>query len=334
MRQRVVTFIKQRKLLLVIAVMVLIGAGMNGAFLSTYNVNALLIDVSIIGCLALAEMLVMITGGIDISIGYIASVSSVMTAFMMLKLEALPAGLNLVLSILSAVIVCALLGALNGIGVVYLKLPPLVSTLCGMWIARGVAFYALNGVATPYVVEDITMLARRGLGPIPFSLLLLIAILIYLNYSMRHKETGRNIYAVGGNEYAANISGVNVRRTKMLAYVLSSVLAAVGGIILGAYTGSGYARGAANYEMYAIASAAIGGVSLLGGVGDPINVFLGVFVLRIINRLMVIAGLSNLSEGLWVGIIIIAAMVISTEDFSGVKSYLRKRRIGYGKPAK
>lgn len=321
----VASFLRRRKLVPVIVLMVIIGAMINDSFLDSNNINALLIDVSIIGCLALAEMLVMITGGIDISVGYVASVSAVMTAFMMLQLKALPAGANLVLSVLFAFAVCMLLGAVNGIGVVYLKLPPLVSTLCGMWIARGLAFYALNGVATPYVVSSITGLARKGIGFVPYSILLLILILIGIDYYLKHQESGRAIYAVGGNEYAASISGIPVQRTKISAYVLSSVIAAVAGIILGAYTGSGYARGAANYEMFAIASAAIGGVSLLGGIGDPINVFLGVFVLRIINKLMVSAGLSNLGEGIWVGVIIIVAMIISTEDFSGLYQAIASR---------
>jgi ribose/xylose/arabinose/galactoside ABC-type transport system permease subunit len=309
----VLSFFMKRKLIPVALVMMGIAVSINSSFLNKFNLNSMLVDLSIIGLLTIGEMLVILTGGIDLSIGNIASASSVFVAFMMIRLQGVTTPMvNMILSILFAIIFCAALGALNGIGVVIFKMPPLIATLCGMWIAKGLGYYLLNGVATAYKVKDFTLIARGGISFIPFSFMFLLVIGSFMHYFLNHQRSGRAIYASGGNEYAASISGIKTKRVKIAVYIIAGVFGALAGLVLGSYTGTGYVKGANNYELYAIAASAIGGVALSGGIGDVWNSMLGVLILRILSKIMIFANLANQFEGIYIGTALIIAMIFST----------------------
>lgn len=321
---RIFEFAKKRKLIFVAIIMLIVAVVLDPNFINPFNLNGLLVDIAIIGLLSTGQMLVMLTGGIDISIGNIASAASVFVAFMMIQLQNIAPWMNMTISIIFALLFCGLLGALNGIGVVILKLPPLISTLCGMWIAKGLAYFFLNGVATPFKVRSFTSIARLHIFNIPYAFIFLILIVLLVYYFLNNFRVGRAIYAVGGNEYAANISGIKKDKVKIWVYIVSGLFGAVGGMILGAYTGTGYVKGAGNYELYAIAAAAIGGVSLNGGVGDAWNVLLGVFIFRILSKIMIFANLANQLEGVYIGAALIIAMTLSSYQKKSSKKVAQK----------
>lgn len=310
--KKVLHLMTKRKLIFVIISLFVISAAIDKSYLSSFNLNALLTDITIIGLLGLGEMLAIISGGIDLSVGNMASASSVFTAFMMIQLESLPPALNLTLSVLFAIVFCMLLGAFNGFSIAVLKLPPLIATLGGMWISKGLAYYFLNGMATAFKVSDFNKLSRSGIGFIPYCFLLLIAAAILVSYILKNKRCGRAVYAIGGNQYSAELSGVSINKMKIGIYTVSALLAAIGGLALGAYTGTGYVKGANGYELYAIAAVAIGGVSMAGGSGDTWNAVMGVCVFRMIKKLMVYANLSDQLEGLYMGILLLIALAVST----------------------
>ena len=316
--------INKRKLIYVVIALFTVSALIDSSYLNRFNLEALATDVSIIGLLALGQMLCIISGGIDLSVGNMASASSVFTAYMMIQLSGLPPWLNLILSVLFSLVFCAVMGAFNGFSVAVLKLPPLIATLGGMWIARGFGFFFLNGMATSYKVKEFTNLTRMRLGFLPLAFFLFVAITVAVYYVLTRRRAGRAVYALGGNPYSAQLSGINNTKVIISVYVISSLLASVGGLVLGSYTGTGYVKGADGYELYAIAAVAIGGVSLAGGSGDTFNAMLGVIVFRMIKKIMVFAGLSNLLEGLYLGCLMIIALLISTGTFNNAIKKLKR----------
>lgn len=276
------------------------------------SLNSYFVDISIIGLLALGQMLVILTGGIDLSVGTTASCASVTLAWMMLNLKALPPALNLTLSILFSLMFGALLGTINGFATAILKIPPLIATLGGMWIAKGMGYFFLKGMATSFVVTEFSIISHGGIWIFPFSLFLFGILSFTLSWFLKTRRSGRAVYATGGNEYSAYISGIKVRKVKWLAYISSAVLATLAGLVLGAYTGVGYVKGADGYELFSIAAVVIGGVAMSGGEGNVLDAVLGVFVLRLINKLMVFANLATETEGIYVGIILLVTLFLST----------------------
>lgn len=312
--------LKKRSLIFVVIALFAISVSVDKSYIRSFNMNALLTDISIIGLLALGEMLAILSGGIDLSVGNMASASSVFTAYMMIQLEPLvPPWLNLVLSVLFAIVFCMALGLLNGFSIAVLRLPPLIATLGGMWISKGLAYYFLNGMATAFKVKSFSSLSRGGIGFVPNCFVLLLIVTVIVHYILNHRRCGRAVYALGGNAYSARLSGVNTKLTTMGVYTVSALLAAIGGLALGAYTGTGYVKGANSYELYAIAAVAIGGVSMAGGSGDTWNAMFGVFVFRMLKKLMVYANLSDQLEGMYLGILLLAALFISTNSISRLR---------------
>lgn len=317
--------INKRKLVYVVIALLIISAVIDKSYLNKFNLNSLFTDISIIGMLALGEMLCILSGGIDLSVGNMASASSVFTAFMMIQLQHLPPALNLIISVAFAVVFCMVLGLFNGFSIAVLGLPPLIATLGGMWISRGLGYFFLNGMATTYKVKEFTYLTRKGIGVLPVSFFILVAAAIIVYYVLTKRRSGRSVYAVGGNSYSAAISGINNKKTILGVYTVSALLAALGGLALGAYTGTGYVKGANGYELYAIASVAIGGVSMAGGSGDTFNALLGVFVFRMIKKLMVYANLSDQLEGLYLGLLLLLALAISTGTFTKLIEAVKRK---------
>lgn len=315
---RVAKELGNRKLIFVVIALFAFSALIDRSYLNGFNLNALMIDISIIGLLALGEMLAILSGGIDLSVGNTASAASVFTAYMMIQLQHLHPALNLTISVLFAIVFCMLLGAFNGFSVAVFRIPPMIATLGGMWIAKGLAYYFLNGMATPFKVRGFSQLARGKIGCVPYSFLLLLVVTAIVYYILTHRRSGRAVYAIGGDSYSAKLSGINITKTTIAIYTASGLLAAIGGLVLGAYTGTGYVKGANGYELYAIAAVAIGGVSMAGGTGDTWNALLGVFVFRMIKKLMVYANLSNQMEGLYIGILLLVALAISTSRSGGL----------------
>ena len=306
-------FLKSYNMLPVAAAIVLLGTIINPSFVSEFNILAILLDSAIFGFLVLGEALVVITGGIDLSVGNMASMSSVVVAWVMKGLYgAVPDGLNLVASLLAALVLCGLVGFLTGLSVAGLRIPPLIATLGSMWVVQGIGYSFLKGVPTGFPVRAFKAIFGGSLGPIPFGVLYLLAATVLLAYALSRYRYGRWVYAVGGNDYAAYISGVPVAWVKVAVYTVSALLAGVGGFLVGAFASVGYPRACNSYELYAIAAIVMGGISLTGGEGDIWNALGGMLVLRVINKLMIFSGLSGYLEGMVVGVILVLTLLLGS----------------------
>lgn len=283
-------------------------------FYTLFNFRSLLIIFSIYGFLVIAEGLVVITGGIDLSVGNIASFSCVMCAFLSLIL---PGDMNPILKviviIISIIIGGAIMGAISGFSVVVLKIPPLIATLVTMWIAKAAAFYPLKGEPKPIEISEFNILGSKTffkLLPVSFFILIGVAILIY--FILSKTRAGRYIYYIGGNEYSSYLSGINVKNIKFLVYLFSGSIAAIAGIFLSAWTKTGFPRAAEGYEFIAITAVVLGGFSLSGGIGNIWNALLGVFILAIINKFFAFSNVTAFAEGIFIGAILLISLISVT----------------------
>lgn len=291
--------------------------------------------------LAAAETLVVITGGIDLSIGYVYGLTSVLGAKVMQILGA--GGMALPLVILfgcaAAILVSLLPGLANGILVTRFKVPPFIATM-GMWgICNGVTLFLSDGfmpvMGAPQQINDIgnsyflyidpsksvsffakpayiTMLNIRSiLRLVPNSVFLSLAVLLLLAFAMNRTRFGRHTYAIGGSMDAAIRSGINVNRHLVSIYVISSLISGIAGLFNLFQTGIGnYTPSGANYELMAVAAVVIGGASLTGGKGRIWGTAVGVLVLAVLENGLQIAGISAFYRYIGVGVLLTIAVII------------------------
>jgi ribose/xylose/arabinose/galactoside ABC-type transport system permease subunit len=319
-------FFKTYSMLPIAVVLFVLSTAINGDFVSGFNISAILIDMAIFGFLVLGEALVVLTGGIDLSVGNMASMSSVIIAWTMRGLvPVMPGGAAMVLSMLAGLALCGIIGLGSGFVVARLSITPLIATLGSMWLVQGIGYWFLKGVPTPYPVPAFKEIFAGTAGFLPYSILFLLAASVLIAFVLKRWRFGRWIYAVGGNEYASSISGVPVYRVKLVVYTASAVLAGFGGVLVGAFASVGYPRACNGYELYAIAAIVMGGISLTGGEGNLWNALAGMLVLRILNKLMIFSGLSGYLEGMFVGAILVIMLVIGSLRGPGARAARTRR---------
>ena len=280
-------------------------------FMNILNANAPLIIVSCGMCL------VMITGGIDISVG---GVTALVTMCCAVYLDF--GGGNVWVSLLISIAIGLAFGLVQGFLVAYLNIQPFIVTLAGMFFARGMTTIVHTD---PFNVENKAFVALKntritvpGLGSvnkigkyvnayIEIGVIVAILVIIIMFCFLHWSKRGRHFYAVGGNNQSALMLGINVRKTKFLAYVICGLLAGIGGYVYFLHVGSGAATNASGMEMNAIASSIIGGTMLTGGVGNPIGALFGVLSLSTIQNIVSSAGLQ---DAWWTGITIAAMLCL------------------------
>jgi ribose transport system permease protein len=273
------------------------------------NIFNLLRQLSPPTLLAMGMLFVIMTGGIDLSVGSVVAMSSVFTA-LFLQNNSLP------VAILMVIVIAVAFGAFNGYLVAGRRLAPFVVTLAGMTIARGIAFIASRG--QPHRVTEPVLLRfaiERTLG-IPHIVWFAMFIVIILVFVQRFTVFGRFVQATGSNETAVTLSGISGSFYKISVYVMSSVLSAIGGIMIASRVGMGTPLAGQMMELDAIAAVVIGGASLAGGRGTVIKTLMGVLVLGMIGNIMNLLNVPSYPQQVLKGIIIIVAVLLQ----SGKKS--------------
>lgn len=257
---------------------------------------------------AFGEALVMIGGGLDLSVGSAMGFSGMIAALV------LGAGLPLAAALVAGIAAGGFVGVVNGIAVTRFNLNPFIATLATLGIFRGITYGIVQGQAvTPPDNAAGKSFAALGSGtvahvPAPVIVMIVLAILLYI--ALNHTPFGRHVYALGGNESATRLLGLNITRLKMLLYILGGLTAAVGGILLTARTGTALPDAAEGYELQVIAGAIIGGVSLTGGQGTLPGVLFGSALLGVISNGIVLAGLAGYWQQLITGLVIAAAAAL------------------------
>ena len=278
-------------------------------FLDIGNLTDILRQVAEKGILAVGMTAVVISGGIDLSVGSVLALAATLTAWCLMK-----AGLGLGATILVVLGVGALCGAVNGLVVAKWRLQPFIATLATMSAARGVARYVSGGMAIPLgfgegaAPASVQKLAGTLLPYVPVPAVLFLLTVVGMHLFLARMSGGRYLYAIGDNETAARISGIRVAWHKAGVYVICSVLAALAGIIHCAQLEQGNPNDGVAYELDAIAAVVIGGTSLSGGVGSVGGTLVGVLIIGVINNIM---GLNNVDANLQLilkGVIILGAV--------------------------
>lgn len=288
---------------LVLLVMIIIGAVTSEVFLRPTNLLNVLRQVSNLGFLSVGMTFVILTAGIDLSVGAIIGLTSIVVAMLMPYGAALaiPAGLAAGMGI----------GCLSGLGVTLGRMPPFIVTLGMLSIGRGLALFISQGQVIEFESGLFEFLGGGRIGGvIPFPPLVFLAVVGLAAYVARNTVFGRNVYAVGANEEAARLSGVNVGRVKMTVYLISGTLSAVGGLFYASLLSVGNPTGGMGSELDAIAAVVIGGTSLFGGSGTLSGTLAGVLIMGVINNVLNLNNISPYVQQLAKGAIILAAVYI------------------------
>jgi ribose/xylose/arabinose/galactoside ABC-type transport system permease subunit len=292
----------------IFVVLVAVATLWSPSFLTQSNLlNVLRQVASSAGVMAVGMLFVILTRGIDLSVGSVAALGCVLTAYFISF-----SGYNVPTTILLVILSGALCGAVTGGFVAYLKLPSFVMSLAMMAIARGLSLIFSAGRPIP-IGDGGQALADFGSGyllGIPQPAIVMFAIFLIGGIVLNFTSFGRIITAIGSNEEAVRLSGIAVPRYILSVYVISGALAAVAGIISTSRTGVGSAQVGVGAELNVIAAVVIGGASLMGGRGGVINTLLGALVMGIIANIMNLAGVPGYDQQVYMGLIIVVAMLI------------------------
>lgn len=297
-------------------------------YLTTGNLLIMSSHVAIYAILGMGMLLVVLNGGIDLSVGSTLGFSAVIGGFLMRGVPLEIFGVTLFPSVpVVVVLACgvgALVGLINGVLVARFKVAPFVATLGMLYVVRGLALLMTNGLTINDLSGDEALgntgfnwLGFNRILNIPIGVIIMGIIAILLGFVLGRTRFGRWLYASGGNERAAELSGVPVRRVKVSVYVISGVCAAIAGLILASTLTSASPTAGNTYELTAIAAVVIGGASLMGGVGNVRGTLLGAFVIGFLSDGLVIIGISAYWQMVFVGAVIIIAVLLNSLQYGG-----------------
>lgn len=277
-------------------------------FLTSSNLLNVFRQTSINAVIAAGMTFAVLTAGIDLSVGSILGFSGVVAARM------LASGYNIFLSLLVAILIGAFFGMINGIIITKGRVQPFIGTLATMIFLRGATLVFSSGRPIAVSGDGVSPIFRwLGTGnllgiPVPIIIMLFVFIICY--YVLNHTQFGRHIYAVGGNEEASLLSGVNTARVKILAYTISGILAAIAGIIVTSRLSSAQPTAGDGYEMDAIAAAVLGGTSLAGGQGTIIGTIVGALIIGILNNALNLMDVQSYYQSIAKAIVILIAVLL------------------------
>lgn len=283
----------------------------NKAFLSTTNLLNILKQASTVSVIAIGMTFTLISGGLDLSAGGVMALAGVCSA----KLG-LPGGPIVLVPLAVAIAVGAACGAVNGVIAAKGKVPPFIVTLGMSMITRGLALLVTNANPVFGLDPSYIFLGSGKIGNIPVIIFVMIFVLAIATFVLEGTKFGRHIYAIGGNEQAAYISGIKVDGVKILTYVIMGGITGLGGMLLAGRIRSGTPTMAENYELDAIASAVIGGVSTAGGIGRVYGAVIGSLLLTMISNGLDLLNVSAYYQQIIKGMIIIIAVLIDVKTKS------------------
>jgi len=292
-------------------VIMLIGLSVGtNTFLTAKNLINVLRQATVVGVLAMGMSFVIIAGGIDLSVGSIMALASCVAAAYSTSAMSLP----LPVALLFGCLVGAAMGAVNGVVVSYLGVVPFIATLGMQYAVRGMALVYTGGRPINALTTAYTSIGKGYLGPSPVPVIIFIAVALVSWFVLSKTQFGRYIYAIGGNEKAALVSGLRVKRLKFAAYVINGVAAALAGIILSARVAVGSPTAGESYDLLAITAVVVGGTSNQGGTGGIVPSVIGVFIVTVLNNGMDLLGVSGYYQKIVTGVVVLLAVIIDRNN--------------------
>lgn len=275
------------------------------AFLTYTNIINILRQISVIGIIAIGMTFVIATGGIDLSVGAIVALVGVISTSIVVEGSETP----LVLSVLAGLGVGLLCGMFSGIFIAKLGVPEFIATLATMTIARGLCYVYTDGRPITGFRDDYKVIGGGAVGVVPIPVLIFVVIIIIGIILLNFSKFGRQVLAVGGNEKAAIVSGINAARIKFICYALSGVASAIAGIVLSSRTQTGQPAAGDGNELDAITAVVIGGASLSGGSGSIIGTVVGMLIIGVMTNGLDLLNVSSYYQQVIKGIIILIAVL-------------------------
>ena len=284
--------------------------------------------VAIYGLLSVGMLLVILNGGIDLSVGSTLGLCGVFAGYLMQGVNIEPLGVTLYNPIWVVVLLTCALGAfvgiVNGILIAYCNIPAFVATLGSLYVTRGVALLMTNGLTFNKLEGDPSLgntgfswLGFNRIANIPTSVIIFFVVTMLCGLVLNRTAFGRWLYASGGNEQAADLSGIPIKRVKVLVYIFSGICAAISGLVLSSQLTSASPTAGATYELTAIAAVVIGGASLTGGRGNVTGTLLGALVIGYLSDGLVIIGISSYWQTVFTGFVIVLAVLLNSIQYSG-----------------
>ena len=295
-------------------------------FLKKSNLLAIVDRIVVIAVMAIGMTMVIITGGIDLSVGSLIAVSAVIGTSIMQAMGGPDASSMIVFfGFLMGTLFTGIIGAFGGLIVAYFKVPPFITTLGIMLMGRGLAFLITGGFSIYQVPSSLPWLGQGTTFAIPNTVILLVLLYVVAHIFMTYSRLGRYIYAVGGNEEAARLSGVSVGFVTTFVFLFSGLTAGLGGCIQASQLNSGTPNMGLMYELYVIAAVVVGGTSLSGGSGKILGTLIGVFVISVIQNGMNLIGLESYTQQVVLGFVILIAVLLDKARSMGTFEKIFKR---------
>ncbi|MDD5017449.1 MAG: ABC transporter permease [Eubacteriales bacterium] len=298
---------KQYVVLFILILMVVVLSIVKPIFLNTENVANVMRQVSINMVLAMGMTFVILTGGIDLSVGAIVATAGIICG------GAMKMGMTIPTAIILGILTGVIFGAINGIVIVGFKLPPFIMTMAMMQMARGVGYLLTNGNPITTFPDAFIEISKGGIGGIIYyPILIMTGVAIISSVLLNLTKWGRYIYAVGGNVEAARVSGININLVTSLVYTYSGLMSGIAAVLLVSRVNAAQPQAGVSYELDAIAAAIIGGTSFSGGIGKIFGTVLGVFLVGIINNGLNLLGINIYWQMIAKGFVIMLAVIIDT----------------------
>lgn len=306
-------FVQRYGIFLALLLLCLVLAVISENFLTTRNILNVLRQTSINGILAIGMTFVILTRGIDLSVGSVAALAGVVAASLATTSSAgMVAGgpYPAVIAILAGLAAGMACGSISGAIVARFSVPAFVVTLGMLSAARGMTLIYAGGRPIPNLTEEFRWIGTGSIWGIPVPIFLLLGTFAIAHFVLTQTRFGRHVYAVGGNPHAAKVSGLPLRRIRFSVYVISGALAGLAGMVLAARTGSGLPQAGIAYELDAIAAVVIGGTSLAGGVGRVTGTLIGALLIGVMNNGLDLLGVESYYQQVIKGILIVAAVML------------------------
>jgi inositol transport system permease protein len=303
-------------MIFILLVLIIVSGILNHNFLTNRNITNILRYISIVVLVAFGQTMVLILGKIDLSSGSIMALTGCITAMIVSSTG------NLFLGIALGVLVGAFSGFINGYIIAVFKIPAFIMTLAMMTIARGIVLLITNAIPVSGMGNDFPFIGQGMISVLPMPVIIMIIFFAICWTILNRTKFGRYIYVCGGNEKAAVSSGISVKRTITVTYIIVGTMTAIAGIVLMSRINSGQPAGALGYEFDAITGAVVGGTSLMGGIGNIPGTFIGCLIVGIINNIMNLTGVSSYWQQITKGIIIATAVILDIQT----KSILLNKR--------
>jgi ribose transport system permease protein len=299
-------FIDIRELTLIVLILLIIitMSNLNPYFFSFSNFRAMSVGMAPTAIIVIGMAILLASGGFDLSVGSVMALSSTLVAMLLL------AGISIPVAVVCGIVMGAVAGLANGLLVTGLGINPLIATLGTMSIARGIALVLTEGFSLSSLPADFAWIGKASWAGIPVLVILTLALVGVFDLAVRHTRFFRQVYFIGANEKAAMLSGIHVKRVRIITYMLAGSLSALAGVLLASRLMSGTPTAGSGIELQVLAAAVIGGASLRGGEGTILGAFLGVVFVALINNSMTMLAVSIYWQMIVIGTVLVSAVAL------------------------